>query len=110
LFCFCFYLVRVHPSLHSFPTRRSSDLVKVLRLGLPAPLFTVDFEQAGIDRATFTRFFDCLEPSFGHQVSLGQSNTVVLCPALTSHSELAPAELRAAGIEPTTVRISVGEE
>src|SRR5205823_13792206 len=87
LFCFCFYLVRVHPSLHSFPTRRSSDLVKVLRLGLPAPLFTVDFEEAGIDRPTFTRFFDCLEPSFGHQVSLGQSNTVVLCPALTRSEE-----------------------
>src|SRR5689334_22411326 len=83
---------------------------KVLRLGLPAPLFTVNFEKAGFDRATFTRFFDCLEPSFGHQVSLGQSNTVVLCPALTSHSELAPDELRAAGIEPTTVRISVGDE
>jgi O-acetylhomoserine (thiol)-lyase len=83
---------------------------KILRLGLPAPLFTVNFEKAGFDRATFTRFFDCLEPSFGHQVSLGQSNTVVLCPALTSHSELAPDELRAAGIEPTTVRISVGDE
>src|SRR5438552_7103132 len=88
----------------------ASIRAKVLRLGLPAPLFTVDFEKAGIDRATFTRFFDCLEPSFGHQVSLGQSNTVVLCPALTSHSELNPAELRAAGIEPTTVRISVGDE
>ena len=57
-----------------------------------------------------TRFFDCLEPAFGHQVSLGQSNTVVLCPALTSHSEMAPEELRRAGISPTTIRISVGDE
>jgi O-acetylhomoserine (thiol)-lyase len=83
---------------------------RVLRLGLPAPLFTLDFEGAGFDRATFTRFFDCLEPAFGHQVSLGQSNTVILCPALTSHSELGDAELRAAGISPTTVRISIGDE
>lgn len=83
---------------------------RVLRLGLPAPLFTIDFEQAGLDRATFTRFFDCLEPAFGHQVSLGQSNTVVLCPALTSHSEMKPEELREAGIAPTTIRISVGDE
>jgi O-acetylhomoserine/O-acetylserine sulfhydrylase-like pyridoxal-dependent enzyme len=83
---------------------------KVLRLGLPAPLFTIDFEQAGIDRAAFTRFFDCLEPAFGHQVSLGQSNTVVLCPALTSHSEMTPEELREAGIAPTTIRIAVGDE
>jgi O-acetylhomoserine/O-acetylserine sulfhydrylase-like pyridoxal-dependent enzyme len=83
---------------------------RVLRLGLPAPLFTIDFEKAALDRATFTRFFDCLEPAFGHQVSLGQSNTVVLCPALTSHSEMKPDALREAGISPTTIRISVGDE
>src|SRR5262245_24579995 len=82
----------------------------LLRLGLPAPLFTFDFEQLQLDRATFVRFFDCLEPAFGHQVSLGQSNTVVLCPALTSHSEMGPDELRQAGITPTTVRIAVGDE
>ncbi len=105
----------IHPDLQVKSNALESDenspmRRKVLRLGLPAPLFTLNFEKAGLDRATFTRFFDCLEPGFGHQVSLGQSNTVVLCPALTSHSELAPDELRAAGIEPTTVRISVGEE
>ena len=83
---------------------------RVLRLGLPAPLFTIDFERAGLDRTAFTQFFDCLEPAFGHQVSLGQSNTVVLCPALTSHSEMKPDELREAGIAPTTIRIAVGDE
>jgi O-acetylhomoserine/O-acetylserine sulfhydrylase-like pyridoxal-dependent enzyme len=83
---------------------------KILRWGLPAPLFTIDFEQAGLDRAAFTRFFDSLEPAFGQQVSLGQCNTVVLCPALTSHSELSANELRRSGITPTTVRISVGDE
>jgi O-acetylhomoserine/O-acetylserine sulfhydrylase-like pyridoxal-dependent enzyme len=82
-------------------------------LGLPAPLFTIDFETpsgAGIGRHVFQRFFDCLEPAFGLQVTLGQVNTVVLCPALTSHSELSPEALREAGISPTTIRISVGEE
>jgi cystathionine beta-lyase/cystathionine gamma-synthase len=82
-------------------------------LGLPAPLFTIDFDTelgARIDRETFKRFFDCLEPAFGLQVSLGQVNTVVLCPALTSHSELSVEALREAGISPTTIRISVGEE
>jgi hypothetical protein len=43
-------------------------------------------------------------------VSLGQTNTVVLCPALTSHSELDAAALAAAGISPTTIRIAVGDE
>jgi cystathionine beta-lyase/cystathionine gamma-synthase len=82
-------------------------------LGLPAPLFTIDFDSAlgaRIDREAFKRFFDCLEPAFGLQVSLGQVNTVVLCPALTSHSELSIEALREAGISPTTIRISVGEE
>ncbi len=83
---------------------------KILRLGLPAPLFTIDFERAGINRTVFTRFFDCLEPLFGHQVSLGQSNTLILCPALTSHSEMQPEELREAGISRSTIRIAVGDE
>ncbi len=93
---------------------------KVLHLGFPAPLFTFDFEgkasgksrgaRPNIDRATFQRFFDCLDPIFGHQVSLGQPNTVVLCPAITSHSEMSEQALAAAGITPTTVRVAVGAE
>lgn len=88
---------------------------RLLYLGLPAPLFTIDFEgNAGgaepIGIEAFKRFFDCLEPAFGLQVSLGQTNTVVLCPALTSHSELGADALHAAGISPTTIRIAVGDE
>lgn len=79
-------------------------------LGLPAPLFTIDFEAAGLERLHFQRFFDALAPMFGHMVTLGQSNTVVLCPALTSHSELSSEALAAAGIAPTTIRIAVGDE
>jgi O-acetylhomoserine (thiol)-lyase len=79
-------------------------------LGLPAPLFTINFELAKISRITLERFFDSLTPMFGHMVSLGQSNTLVLCPALTSHSELSAEALKEAGITPTTIRISVGDE
>ena len=82
-------------------------------LGLPAPLFTIDFDTdlgRGIGRHAFQRFFDCLEPAFGLQVTLGQSNTVVVCPALTSHSELSEDALREAGIRRTSVRIAVGDE
>lgn len=88
---------------------------KCLYLGLPAPLFTIDFEGRGggaahFNRETFKRFFDALEPTFGHQVSLGQPNTVVLCPAITSHSEMSLQSLADAGIAPTTMRIAVGTE
>jgi len=83
---------------------------KLSYLGLPAPLFTIDFESAHVPPLAFKRFFDSLTPMFGHLVSLGQSDTLVLCPALTSHSELSPAALREAGIAPTTIRLAVGDE
>ncbi|HEY4302195.1 MAG TPA: PLP-dependent transferase [Candidatus Didemnitutus sp.] len=102
-------LVSVHgPANPRDPNRAVAE--RLSHLGLPAPLFTIDLEQAGIPRAAFERFFDSLAPIFGHMVSLGQSNTLVLCPALTSHSELGPEALREAGITPTTIRISVGDE
>jgi O-acetylhomoserine/O-acetylserine sulfhydrylase-like pyridoxal-dependent enzyme len=107
-------MINVHcnaaPGHPNAPLRES-----LMRLGLPAPLFTIDFDGSARDpkkltREQMKRLFDGLEPAFGLQVSLGQTNTVVLCPALTSHSELDDAALARAGITPTTVRISVGDE
>lgn len=83
-------------------------LQQELLLGLPAPLFTADF--GDIPREAFQRFFDNLAPTFGHMISLGQSNTIVACPALTTHSELSPEQLTAAGISPTMIRFAVGDE
>ena len=77
-------------------------------LGLPAPLFT--FDMGSIERGAFQRFFDSLSPTFGHMISLGQSNTIVSCPALTTHSELDETALGEAGLTPTTVRCAVGDE
>jgi cystathionine beta-lyase/cystathionine gamma-synthase len=81
-----------------------------MHLGLPAPLFTIDMEKAGIPRVVFQRFFDNLAPTFDHMISLGQSNSIVSCPALTTHSELSGDALREAGILPTMIRIAVGDE
>ncbi|NMH59758.1 trans-sulfuration enzyme family protein [Alteromonas ponticola] len=78
--------------------------------GWPCPLFTVDMAPANLEREIFTRFFDALEPAFSHQVSIGQTNTIILCPALTSHSELSKEEQRRAGIELTTMRIAMGTD
>ncbi len=83
---------------------------KVLKFGLPAPLFTIDFEEAGLSPEVFVRFFDSLSPGMDHQVSLGQSNTVCLCPAYTSHSEMDEKALHDAGICKTTIRVAVGLE
>jgi len=81
-----------------------------LRFGLAAPLFTIDFEDAGLSKETFVSFFDCLSPVFNHMVSLGQCNTTILCPAFTSHSELSGDALKESGIAPTNIRIAVGDE
>ncbi len=92
---------------------------KCMHLALPVPLFTFDFEGDTKDdldspglfsRVVFERFFDYLDPAFGHQVSLGTPNSLVLCPAITSHSELDREALHDAGIAPTTTRVSVGLE
>lgn len=109
----------LHPDINvSCPVLADSpnhpQLLKIMYLGLPASLFTIDMEgklgRKGIDRTTFKQFFDILEPAIGMQVSLGQTNTVALCPALTTHSELSDEALNQAGIKPTTLRISVGLE
>ncbi len=81
---------------------------RYMYLGLPAPLFTTSMSD--IARDTFKKFFDSLAPTFGHMISLGQSNTIVSCPALTTHSEMDEAALAAAGMSPTTIRFAVGDE
>jgi len=79
-----------------------------LFLGLPAPLFTADMP--GVPLGAFQRFFDSLAPTFDHMISLGQSNTIVSCPAFTTHSELDADAQADAGISPTTIRYAVGTE
>ncbi|PCJ45723.1 MAG: Cys/Met metabolism pyridoxal-phosphate-dependent enzyme [Gammaproteobacteria bacterium] len=83
---------------------------KCLTNGMPSSLFTIDMEHAHINRETFSSFFDGLEPGFSLMVSIGQCNSMVLCPALTSHSELSPQAMKEARIYPTTLRLSMGNE
>jgi cystathionine beta-lyase/cystathionine gamma-synthase len=103
--------IRVH--CNALPQNSNYELgQKLLHLGLPAPLFTIDFDAAKnpISRETFKRFFDNLSPTFGHMISLGQSNTIVACPGLTTHSELSLEAQAQAGISTTTIRFAVGDE
>jgi O-acetylhomoserine (thiol)-lyase len=102
-----------HPSIRVHCNALAEDVNAPLReklifLGLAAPLFTIDI--AEVPREAFQRFFDNLAPTFDHMISLGQSNTIVSCPALTTHSELGPEQLREAGISPTTIRFAMGDE
>lgn len=106
-----FFAAHPHLTVHCnvLPHNDNSALrERLLFLGLPAPLFTIDMP--AVPREAFQRFFDSLEPLFSHMISLGQSNTIVSCPALTTHSELDEAALAESGIGPTTIRLAVGDE
>jgi len=109
----------VHPYFNvtcpALPSSPNHELCNAnMSLGLPAGLFTFDVDGHGdakpISEATFRRFFDLLEPGAAMQVTIGQNNTVALCPALTSHSELSAGALAEAGITRTTTRVAVGLE
>ena len=101
----------VNVSSNAIETHPNHDIMSELHyLGLPAPLFSFDLEKANLPTSVFKQFFDSLEPTFSHQVSIGQPNTLVLCPALTSHSELSSDAMIDAGIFNTTIRVSMGLE
>ena len=96
---------------HALDSHPNADLrQKQMKHGWPCALFTVDMEAAELQRDTFVRFFDALEPGFSHQVSIGQNNTIILCPALTSHSEMNRQEQQEASIYLTTMRIAMGTD
>lgn len=100
------------PIIESNPNH--AMLKRHMKMALPSPLFTIDMQgnenSPPVSKKYFKQFYDMLEPAIGLQVSLGQTNTVALCPALTSHSELSENALDEANISLTTMRISVGLE
>ncbi|MBV9333782.1 MAG: O-acetylhomoserine aminocarboxypropyltransferase/cysteine synthase [Candidatus Eremiobacteraeota bacterium] len=55
------------------------------------------------------RFIDALE-LWSHLANVGDSKSLVIHPASTTHSQLSDAEMRNAGVEPEAVRLSVGLE
>jgi O-acetylhomoserine (thiol)-lyase len=61
------------------------------------------------DRDAGRRFIDALE-LWSHLANVGDSKSLVIHPASTTHSQLSDAELRTAGVEPESVRLSVGLE
>ena len=103
-----------HPMIkvncNALPGNKNKALAeKVLFLGMPSGLFTVDMG-SDVPEAEFQRFFDCLEPAFSHMISLGQTNTIVSCPGLTTHSELNAEQQQEAQIFPSTIRFAMGIE
>ncbi|MEJ2088492.1 MAG: O-acetylhomoserine aminocarboxypropyltransferase/cysteine synthase [Gammaproteobacteria bacterium] len=66
------------------------------------------FDMRG-DRETCKRFIESLN-LFSHLANVGDAKSLVIHPATTTHRQLSDDELRAAGIGPGTIRLSIGIE
>ncbi|HVL39587.1 MAG TPA: O-acetylhomoserine aminocarboxypropyltransferase/cysteine synthase family protein, partial [Fimbriimonadaceae bacterium] len=72
------------------------------------PGAVLSFEIAG-GREVGRRFIENLQ-LFSHLANVGDAKSLVIHPASTTHQQLSDDELRAAGISPGLVRLSVGLE
>ena len=92
-----------HPSL---ATGRAKELYDVYYPNGAAPIFT--FEIKG-DAETAKKFTESLE-LFSLLANVADVKSLVIHPASTTHSQLTEEELRAGGIYPNTIRLSIGTE
>ena len=84
---------------------RYANAKKYFRFGSSA-VFTIELKGT-LDSTV--RFVESLNLA-AHMVMIGDSVTVVTHPASTTHKQLSDADLAAAGVTPTMLRISVGLE
>lgn len=87
-----------HPS-HGLATRYLDE-------GRGGPL--VGFGVKGGERAG-RRFIEGLK-LFSHLANIGDSKSLVIHPATTTHQQLSPEEQRATGVTPDYIRLSIGTE
>ena len=92
-----------HPSL---ATGRAKELYDFYYPNGAAPIFT--FEIKG-DAETAKKFTESLE-LFSLLANVADVKSLVIHPAFTTHSQLTEEELRAGGIYPNTIRLSIGTE
>jgi len=93
-------------SFAGFPDHPHHDLVQRYLKGRVPSIIT--FGAAGGYEAGLA-FFDSLQ-LFKRLLNLGDAKSLAIHPASTTHRQLSPAELSAAGIRPETIRLSIGLE
>ncbi len=76
----------------------------------PGAIFTFGLTSGARDaRELGKEFIEALQ-LFSHLANVGDARSLVIHPASTTHHQLSDEELRAAGIEPGMIRLSVGLE
>ncbi|MDR3077172.1 MAG: O-acetylhomoserine aminocarboxypropyltransferase/cysteine synthase [Planctomycetota bacterium] len=92
-----------HPAM---PDRRDNRLYRKYFAKGAGSIFTFEIK-GGVEKAK--RFIDGLE-LFSLLANVADVKSLVIHPATTTHSQMSPAELRESGINPGTIRLSVGTE
>jgi O-acetylhomoserine (thiol)-lyase len=90
-----------HPDHALVKKYLSGQASGLLTFGLKGPL--------GEGRARGARFLDALQ-LFTRLVNIGDVRSLATHPASTTHRQLSPGELEAAGVSEDTVRLSIGLE
>jgi len=76
----------------------------------PGAVFSFELKPtAANSRETGRKFIEALE-LFSHLANVGDARSLVIHPASTTHQQLTDDELRACGVSPGLIRISVGLE
>ena len=93
----------------NYPGLENSPYYKLFKKYFPSGLASglISFEAASFEEAQ--RICNNLE-LFDIVANIGDSKSLIIHPASTTHSQLSEAELKDAGITPCTVRLSVGLE
>ncbi|SEH39023.1 O-acetylhomoserine (thiol)-lyase [Ruminococcus flavefaciens] len=92
-----------HPSLE---TGRAKELYDNYFPNGAASIFTFEIKGTAEDAKKFTESLEL----FSLLANVADVKSLVIHPASTTHSQLTEEELLAAGIKPTTVRLSIGTE
>jgi cystathionine beta-lyase/cystathionine gamma-synthase len=95
----------VYPGLVSHPQFETAR--RLFKPGWAGGMVT--FELAGATQADMMRFMDALTLCVP-ATSLGDVYTLITCPAMTSHREVAPKQRERMGITPGLLRLSAGIE
>jgi O-acetylhomoserine (thiol)-lyase len=103
--------LEAHPAVEyvnypGLPSNRYHDLARKYLPKGPGAIFTFGIRGG---REAGKRFIESVQ-LFSHVANVGDAKSLVIHPASTTHQQLGDDELRAAGIGPELVRVSIGIE
>ncbi|NPV92806.1 MAG: O-acetylhomoserine aminocarboxypropyltransferase/cysteine synthase [Firmicutes bacterium] len=104
-----------HPAVASvayagLPDHPDHGLAKKYLPQGPGAVFSFDLKAGSADpREAGRKFIESLQ-LFSHLANVGDARSLVIHPASTTHQQLSDEELRAGGVSPEMIRLSIGLE